>query len=293
MKRIIELPSGKLEYADEGQGTVLLFLHGGHSNANDGFWHKGFDQSRYRLITPSRPGYGRSPLSVNTTAADTARLIVELLDTLKIDQVTVVGISAGAPTALELAARRPRRVEKLLLISAVTTGWFSQAESKYRLARRVFRPGLEAIGWAALRGALNVAPRTVAERMFGAFSTVIPAEFRESDVLELRDMLMPLSSGTGFLNDLSQPAPESHIFGRIDCPVLIQHSLNDALVPLSNAEYAASLLPKAIAKYYDNFWGHLLWLGTESEGPIADARAFIAGKNDSVRVNAGERLLAF
>lgn len=293
MKRIIELPSGKLEYSDEGQGTVLLFLHGGHSNAKDQLWHKGFDPSNYRLITPSRPGYGHTPLSVNTTAAEAARLIAEMLDALKISTVVAIGISAGGYTALELAARRPRRVEKLLLISALTTDWLRPADPKYGKARRMFRPGVEKLTWAALRGALNVAPRAVAERMFGEFSTVTPSEIEPSEVLELREMLLRQSSGSGFLNDLSQQPPEPHCLARIDCPVLIQHSLNDAVVPLEHAEYALAQIPQAILKHYDNLWGHLLWLGAEAAAPIADARAFIAGKNERERPRPSERLLAF
>ena len=37
------------------------------------------------VITPSRPGYGRTPLSSGKTSAEAADLLAALLDELKID----------------------------------------------------------------------------------------------------------------------------------------------------------------------------------------------------------------
>lgn len=293
MKRIIELPSGRLEFADEGQGRPILFLHGGHANAGDRLWHKGFDPNRFRLLTPSRPGYGQSPLPRPFSAADTAGLMAELLDALNIREVIVVGISAGGYTALEMAARHPQKVTKLLLLSAVVHTWLTPADDRYRKAQRLFRPGLEKLTWAALKTALQLAPHRLAARMFGEFSTLTPGELDETDVLDLRDMLMRQSSGAGFLNDLAQQPPGRETLARISCPVLLQHSRNDAAVPLSHAEYAAARLPQAILKTYDNLWGHLLWLGADAVRPIADARAFVAGDVPAARRYTESRLVAF
>lgn len=54
---------GRVEYSITGTGMPVVFLHGGHSNCNETLFHKGFDTRTFSLITPSRPGYGNTPLS--------------------------------------------------------------------------------------------------------------------------------------------------------------------------------------------------------------------------------------
>lgn len=48
-----------------------------------------------KFIIPSRPGYLRTPLSVDRTPKEQAEALAALLDTLKIDKVAVVGGSGG------------------------------------------------------------------------------------------------------------------------------------------------------------------------------------------------------
>jgi len=45
---------------------------------------------------------------------------IELLDSLKINKVTVGGISAGGPSAIYFAMLHPDRVKNMILISAIT-----------------------------------------------------------------------------------------------------------------------------------------------------------------------------
>jgi pimeloyl-ACP methyl ester carboxylesterase len=117
---IINTDKGQIEYSIVGKGKPLIFLHGGHSNCKETLFHKGFDTNKYMLITPSRPGYGKTPLDDKYTPMKTADLIVALLNYLKIDKVVLYAISAGGLTSIELAARYPERVEKLILASAVS-----------------------------------------------------------------------------------------------------------------------------------------------------------------------------
>ncbi|MEM6846250.1 MAG: alpha/beta hydrolase [Bacteroidota bacterium] len=103
---------GDIEYSSVGRGVPVLFVHGGHSNCHETLCHQGFDLERFQLITPSRPGYGKTPLNGNRTPKQAADLMVELLNHLKIDDVVVYGISAGGLTAIALAANYPSKVKK-------------------------------------------------------------------------------------------------------------------------------------------------------------------------------------
>ena len=143
--KIIDTKLGAIEYCLTGQGIPVLFIHGGHSNCNDTLCHKGFDLNKYQLITPSRPGYGNTPLNNHKTPGQAADLIMELINYLALDKVVVYGFSAGGLTAIELAANYSSRVEKLILASAVSKEWLDKNGKIYRTAKRMFNPNIQGI----------------------------------------------------------------------------------------------------------------------------------------------------
>lgn len=133
---VINTELGEIEFHSIGKGTPILFVHGGHSNCYETLCHKGFDLEKFQLITPSRPGYGKTSLANNNTPRRAARLFVKLLDHLSIEKVIVYGISAGGPTAIALAATYPERTEKMILASAVSKKWLDRKEKVYRTAQK-------------------------------------------------------------------------------------------------------------------------------------------------------------
>ena len=70
----------------------------------------------HHVIAMSRFGYLRTPLPADASAAAQAAAHACLLDALGIDRAAVVGVSAGAPSALQLAVRHPERVSALVLM---------------------------------------------------------------------------------------------------------------------------------------------------------------------------------
>ena len=87
---------------------------------------RGFDQGMafaaplakqgIRVIAMSRLGYLRTPLPADSTAEAQADADVCLLDALKIRTAAVMGGSAGALSALQMAIRHPERVSALVLL---------------------------------------------------------------------------------------------------------------------------------------------------------------------------------
>src|SRR3712207_2875230 len=98
----------------------------GWSTRGGGVWGGGgYDQglivgqafvgSGYRLIALSRFGYLHTPLPADSSPVTQADAHAALLDALKIQQVTIVGVSDGGPSALQFALRHPERVSALVL----------------------------------------------------------------------------------------------------------------------------------------------------------------------------------
>lgn len=272
--QIINTPKGTIEFSLIGTGTPILFVHGGHSSCNDTFFHKGFDTKQFCLITPSRPGYGNTPLSHRISPQQTAELFIALLDELNLKSVIVVGISAGGPSAIELAANFPERVTKLILISAVTKKWLQKEDETYQKAKRLFSPATEKYSWAIFRFCYSLFPRLMAKTMFKEFSNFRPCEITKKEITELYGMLKFQRSKEGFINDLDQDI-EQGVIGRVTCPTIILHSTNDNSVKVEHAKHAQFEIKNSILKTYNNRWGHLLWLGEEGYTPINETLTFI------------------
>ncbi len=70
---------GKIEFSQYGKDEPVLIIHGGHSNCKETLTHKGLNPQEFRIITPSRPGYGKTPLNDSKPPEQAAELIACLL----------------------------------------------------------------------------------------------------------------------------------------------------------------------------------------------------------------------
>jgi pimeloyl-ACP methyl ester carboxylesterase len=115
-RHVISTPWGALEYAESGSGAPVLIVHGIYHNCVGGLLSVRDLFTDRRLIAPSRFGYLGSSMPPNATPAAQADAFAALLDVLKIDHIDVIGLSAGATSALQLALCHPRRVKHLAIL---------------------------------------------------------------------------------------------------------------------------------------------------------------------------------
>lgn len=112
------LSYGDMTYLDEGEGDVILSVHGifgGYDQAYDTCLPFCSD---FRVIAPSRFGYLGSDVKGSGTPAEQADAFCELLDELSMDKVYVLATSAGGSAAIQFALRYPERTKGLILYSA-------------------------------------------------------------------------------------------------------------------------------------------------------------------------------
>ncbi|OLT34777.1 alpha/beta fold hydrolase [Rhodococcus sp. BGS-1C] len=108
-------------YAETGEGPVVVLLHGGGPGASGlSNFSRNIDTlaSKFRVIVPDLPGYGRSSKGVDHSdpfgyLADSIR---GLLDELGIEKAHLVGNSYGGACALRLALDTPNRVDRMVLM---------------------------------------------------------------------------------------------------------------------------------------------------------------------------------
>ena len=265
--KIAKLEKGNIEYTFRGEGPVILNLHGGHSNSQENFGYQPLLKAGYSILTPSRPGYGRTDVEIGKTAVKTAAALIELLDHLEIDQVYLIGVSAGGPTAIYLTANYPARIKKLVLESAASRAWLSKSDFDYKLGKIIFNPKFQQFTWFMLRLLANNVPSFFAEIFLPQFSTLskkeVMARIDSSDLKDLVKMINRYASARGFICDLEHQT-KKEVLQKIGVPTLIIHSKYDKSVSYEHAEYAAANI-KDSEIYADDLWGHLIWIGKNKE----------------------------
>jgi len=266
---------GKIEYSIEGKGKAVIFLHGGHSNSKEKLAHKGFDLTKFQLITPSRPGYGDTPLGDNKSPKQAANLITALLDELKIEQATIYGISAGGLTAIELTSNYPDRVEKLILASAVSKEWLDKKGKLYKTAKKLFQPNTAQFIWGMINFFSGLMPILIAKNFYSEFTTNPKHKLQNADVKELMAIFKNYKSGKGFINDIEQNINDG-VITQIKCPTLIIHSKNDNSVSFEHALHSHKMIENSKLIALDNEWGHLIWIGKDAQDSIAKVIDFIS-----------------
>jgi 3-oxoadipate enol-lactonase len=110
-----------LHYLDEGQGDVVLLLHGlGNSGIDWEFQVPALLAAGYRVIRPDFFGFGHSARPRTGYGPEAmAKDVQALLDNLDIAQAHLVGYSMGGAVAYQLAVSEPARWRSLGIISSV------------------------------------------------------------------------------------------------------------------------------------------------------------------------------
>jgi pimeloyl-ACP methyl ester carboxylesterase len=117
--QVREIAGIPLEIVERGTGKPLLFLHGaGGPRANAPFID--LLARHARVIAPSHPGFGNSPLPDWLDGVeDLAYLYLDLLDQDDLRDVTLVGASMGGWTAAAIAIKCAHRLARVILVDPV------------------------------------------------------------------------------------------------------------------------------------------------------------------------------
>lgn len=253
-------PRGSIEYTLKGSGPVILVLHGMSQDCHADAGYETFIDSGFSMLTPSRPGYGKTQAAVGNTARKAADAMVGLLEFLKVDKANVMAVSGGGPTAIYLAANHPGKVNRLALVSALTRPWHDAA--RYETVKRFYGPSFKLM-WLSLRAFAALFPAATAKRTISLFSTHDPSDFMrhlsKDDIRSLLRLFRNKAYTEGPLIDIGSP-PEAQVLRRITAPTLVVHSKEDKSVDFDNAEYSAANIGSS-ELYVSPTWSHFPWLG--------------------------------
>jgi 2-hydroxy-6-oxonona-2,4-dienedioate hydrolase len=266
---LLQTRCGPIEIQEAGTGVPLMVVHGSGGGHDQGMAFAGaLAQRGIRVIAMSRFGYLRTPMPADASAAAQADAHVCLLDALGIRRAAVMGGSAGAPSALQMAIRHPDRVSALILLVPLAYKPPSQADSAPPIPAWVEAAMMRLIGsdflfWAALHVARDQVIKVVLATPPELLATASPQE--RARVKVMLDNILPVSARAEGLR--SDTAVGKHLvpaqLGTIHLPTLIVSARDDRYGTYASAQYTASQI--AGSKFVGFDEGGHTWVGHDDE----------------------------
>lgn len=271
-RRVISTRWGVVEYAERGSGDPVLVVHGIFHHCVGGLLSVR-DFFGRRFIAPSRFGYLGSSMPIDATPEFQADAFAALLDALEIDRIDVIGESAGATSALQLALRHPGRVKHLAVLVGNLPG--SPTAVVQPSAAKLFNRQLPL--WMLRTVAPSTMVRLVAGLPKGAGMSPEDARF----VAEFIDSLFPVSpEGVDFDAFVSNAAVNDCNLEGISIPTLIVHTKDDQIASHDASQRAAQRIPGARFVSLES-GGHLMIGQTKAVGDEL-ARFFAENPNRGI-----------
>jgi pimeloyl-ACP methyl ester carboxylesterase len=287
-RAIAYTPRGPIEYRLTGSGPAVLVLKRGHSSRDTRLGLERLAEHGFTVIDASRPGYDDTPPSVGCSAAGAADAMVGLLDALGVATASLVAISAAGHTGIELARRHPGRIERVSFEAAVALPW----PAAIRLGGRLLFGRAQAAYWRAMRAGLRSVPSLALQFWLAQLSTLHPAKaLRRMDAVTRRQYvaaLASLSSGTGFLCDLTHDSPSPAPIGQ---PTLILHGAHDRAVRPAHADRLAALA-KLHERVEIDAESHFIWFGRAAAEVFDRRLAFLRARAGRLPDAQPARLMA-
>jgi 2-hydroxy-6-oxonona-2,4-dienedioate hydrolase len=261
--QVIETASGPIEYAEAGEGPVILVVHGAGGGFDQGLEILGPLAARgFRLVAISRFGYLRTPLPPDASPTAQAEAHASLMDALGIERAAIFGVSAGASSAMQFAIKHPERCAALVLMVPIAHHPANAAGPAPRLSPLTERLLLTIVGsdfayWAGSR----IAPGTVTKTVMGTPPEIMEKvsaqeQFRINTFME---HILPISGRVqGIMKDAEISNSIARFdLGSIEAPTLLLGARDDLYGTFAGAEYTATQIPHAQFIAFET-GGHML-----------------------------------
>lgn len=129
---LLDRPDGRrLRVLEQGSphGQVVMYLHGLPGAADEAWLPETFTD-QVRLLAFDRPGFGGSTPCVDYDMALLTEDMVAIADALSVQQMTLLGFSAGGLFALACASLVGDRVTRVVSVAAPALHWLDDPDSE-------------------------------------------------------------------------------------------------------------------------------------------------------------------
>ena len=228
-------------YEEQGEGLPILLIPPSGSTASTWGTLVGDLVGAGRVIAYDRRGYSRSGGEVVRSAAEHTRDAAAVLDALEAKPAVVVGTSAGATIALDLAVRRPDLVRAVVV-----------HEAAWRALRHPDASGLATLArmqWLAWRGRYDEAAETLLRWVYsyrdgGSAWDAFPEAWRQTARGNGRSVVADLKSSMGGY-------PRDQDLATITAPVVCTYGSRSRSYMRSLTRSLARAIPTASVREID------------------------------------------
>jgi pimeloyl-ACP methyl ester carboxylesterase len=275
--RLLETGCGPVELAEAGEGPPLLVAHGSGGGFDQAMLAGAdFAQRGWHVIAPSRFGYLRTPFPADPSAEAQADQFACLLDALGIGSAAIIGISAGANSAMQFAIRHPQRTSSLVLLvpAAYKPADATPPAEGSTLRERALLTivGSDFLFWAATHFARDTVVRLVLATPPELLQRAGAEDKQRVD--RLLNSILPISArARGLLNDTRIAGhPARYALESIDVPTLIISMRDDLYGTYAAAEYTAQHVRGA--RFIGFEQGGHVWVGYQAR-IVEEVAAFL------------------
>ena len=215
------------------QKHAILFLHAFPLSA--AMWQPQIEvlgKAGYTVIAPNSFGIDGSAEKEGWTFTDYAHELASLLDSLKIEKATVVGLSMGGYQAFEFYRLYPGRMASLVLCD-------TRAEADAPAARTAREEFISAV---ERKGAGEAAGRMIPNYFTENTSTMRPDLAAQAEAMIIKQSPAVINAS---MRAIMTRSDATSLLSAIDCPVLVLNGEEDKLTTKETAESMHALIPGA------------------------------------------------
>jgi len=246
--------------AEKNQPETIVLLHGTSASLHtwEG-WTKALSD-QYCVVSMDLPGFGLTGPYVDEStqynSENYAAFVIQVIDHLKLDRVTLAGNSLGGKVAWRTAALHPERVSRLILVDSVG----------YPATPKHIPIGFKLAKYPVMSPILNrILPRSVVEK---SVLSVYADDSKVDEELVNRYYELTLRKGnrqalSRRLNETDDDSDQAQI-KQLNIPTLILWGAKDDLIPVENAALFHRDIRNSQLKVFDNL-GHV----PQEEDPLA------------------------
>lgn len=214
-----------IHYVDEGQGEVLLLLHGWGSSVDA--WRRMIAEfsPSFRLIALDLPGFGGSDMPpIPWAVEDYAAFVLKFMQTLGLQDPILVGHSYGGRVIIKLAGTGRVSPSKIILIDSAGVKPKKSIKQKLRIAT------FKTVKWALTLPGIRRFTGELLDRARKHFGS---ADYNAAPEVLRRSLVMAVNE------DLTHHMPNIH------ASTLLIFGEKDTATPMSDGRLMEKLIPDA------------------------------------------------
>ena len=266
--QFITIDNVHVHYRDEGNGPVLILLHGFASSLHTWDGWTNILKNKFRIIRMDILGFGITGPS--TSGKYSTKIWIDFIhkfvNAIKLDHFHLVGNSLGGYIAWKYANEHPEKVDKLILIDSVGYSheipWIFKLSSSFALkpASKIMFPKF--IVRMCVKQCYHAQLKVTSELINHYYGLAL----REGNINSYLDIIQ-------FIKEVSCNAAAGNDIKKIQAPVLVMWGENDCWIPVKLIDKWKTDLPAAITIVYEET-GHVP-MEERPEKTALDAYSFL------------------